>query len=101
MIREIIRIFIWLFVKLCDICPIQKTNNTMNKTTKKRTYYNTEVLNILKGRHDCSLDFIRKSLRGDRVGEKSDVLRKEYNSFLKKTEEAINNEMRSLSNKIP
>lgn len=52
-------------------------------------------------RHDCSIDFIRKSLRGDRVGEKSDVLKKEYNIFLRKTEEAINNEAQSLKNKIP
>jgi hypothetical protein len=73
----------------------------MNKTTKKRTYYNTEILNILMKRHDCSADFIRKSLRGDRVGEKPDVLKKEYNSFLRKSEEAINTEAQSLKNKIP
>lgn len=73
----------------------------MNKTTKKRTYYNTEILNILMKRHDCSVDFIRKSLRGDRVGEKSDVLKKEYNIFLRKTEEAINTEVQSLKSKIP
>ncbi|MFC3159014.1 hypothetical protein SAMN05443633_107172 [Chryseobacterium arachidis] len=73
----------------------------MNKTTKKRTYYNAEILNILKERHSCSLDYIRKSLRGDRVGEKSDVLCKEYKFFLRKAEEAINNEVKHLNNKIP
>ncbi|MEN4762677.1 MULTISPECIES: hypothetical protein [unclassified Chryseobacterium] len=73
----------------------------MNKTTKKRTYYNAEILNILKERHNCSLDFIRKSLRGDRLGEKSDMLKKEYRIFLKKTEEAIKNEAQQLNSKIP
>ncbi|KMQ63022.1 hypothetical protein ACM46_13825 [Chryseobacterium angstadtii] len=73
----------------------------MNKTTKKRTYYNTEILNILKDRHECSIDFIRKSLRGDRVGEKSDVLKKEYHTFLRRTEEAIHSEVQSLNSKIP
>nr|WP_315032506.1 hypothetical protein [uncultured Chryseobacterium sp.] len=73
----------------------------MDKTTKKRTYYNTEILNILKQRYGCSLDFIRKSLRGDRVGEKPDMLKKEYRFFLNKTEQAIYSEAQSLNNKIP
>ncbi|AZA84768.1 hypothetical protein C1637_18475 [Chryseobacterium lactis] len=73
----------------------------MDKTTKKRTYYNTDILNILKERHGCSLDFIRKSLRGDRVGEKPDMLRKEYRIFLSKTEQAIYNEAESLNSKFP
>lgn len=53
----------------------------MDKPTKKQTKYNEEILNVLRGKYGYSLDYIRKSLRGDRVGEMPDRLKKEYKAL--------------------
>lgn len=55
----------------------------MNKTTTKRIKFNEGILNILKTRYGYSLDYIRKSLRGDRVGVMPDTLIKEYKKLNK------------------
>lgn len=54
----------------------------MSKPTKKRINFNEDILNILKERYGYSLDYIRKSLRGDRVGIMPDTLKKEYKKLL-------------------
>ena len=61
----------------------------MDKPTKKRQTYNTVILNELKNRYGYSLDFIRKSLRGDRVGEMPDTLKKEYRIMDNESKKAI------------
>lgn len=68
----------------------------MDKTTKKRNNYNTEILNVLVDRYGYSIDFIRKSLRGDRVGEMPDVLKKEYKILESEANRAIKNKAESL-----
>lgn len=55
----------------------------MSESTKKRINYNEDVLNLLKERYGYSLDYIRKSLRGDRVGIMPDTLIKEYRKLVK------------------
>lgn len=50
----------------------------MSKSTKKRINYNEDILDLLKERYGYSIDYIRKSLRGDRVGVMPDTLIKEY-----------------------
>ena len=55
----------------------------MSESTKKRINYNEDVLNLLKERYGYSLDYIRKSLRGDRVGIMPDTLIKEYKKLVK------------------
>lgn len=50
----------------------------MNKSTKKRINFNEDILNLLKERYGYSIDYIRKALRGDRVGIMPDTLIKEY-----------------------
>ncbi|UFK27484.1 hypothetical protein [Elizabethkingia phage TCUEAP3] len=69
----------------------------MDKRTKKRKNYNTEILNVLTSRYGYSVDFIRKSLRGDRVGEMPDVLKKEYKILENEANEAIKNKAESLN----
>lgn len=54
----------------------------MNKPTKKRINFNEDVLDILKSKYGYSLDYIRKSLRGDRTGIMPDNLIKEYKKLV-------------------
>ncbi|RQO37920.1 hypothetical protein DBR39_13610 [Chryseobacterium sp. KBW03] len=65
----------------------------MDKPTKKRIKYNEDILNVLRSRYGYTFDFIRKSLRGDRVGEMPDQLIKEYkeldNALKKRLEEKM------------
>ncbi len=61
----------------------------MHKPTKKRINYNTVILNTLKDRYGFSIDYIRKSLRGDRVGEMPDTLKKEYKAMENASKAAI------------
>jgi hypothetical protein len=53
----------------------------MNKRTKKRNNYNEDILNALCVKYGYSIDYIRKSLRGDREGLMPDTLKKEYKSL--------------------
>jgi len=65
---------------------------TQNKTTKKvrsRTTYNQTILKALADRYDYSINYIVKSLRGDRVGIMPDVLMKEYKEMDDAANEAI------------
>lgn len=50
----------------------------MNKETKKKNNYNTEILNRLQEKYGLSLRFMRMSLSGDRSSEMSDTVKKEY-----------------------
>lgn len=68
----------------------------MSKPTKKRINYNTDILIELKNRYGYSLDFIRKSLRGDRVGEMPDTLMKEYKALANAAKSAIQETAKSL-----
>lgn len=72
----------------------------MDKTNKKRKNYNTEILNVLSSRYGYSIDFIRKSLRGDRVGEMPDVLKKEYKILENESNQAIKSKAESLNQNI-
>lgn len=85
-----------LFEIYFDICPIQKTNKTMSKPTKKRTVYNTVILEKLEKRYGYSVDYIRKALRGDRVGEMPDTLKKEYKTLENAAKSAIEEKAETL-----
>jgi hypothetical protein len=58
---------------------------------KTKPGYNQEVLNIMKNRHGYSLDFIRKSIRGDRASITSNMLRAEYHELNNEAKKAIEN----------
>lgn len=68
----------------------------MDKPTKKRTYYNEDILIKLKGKYGYSLDYIRKCLRGDRPGEMADILKKEYKTLQNEALKAIEQTSNSL-----
>jgi len=69
----------------------------MNKTTKKRINFNEDILNILEKRYGYSIDYIRKSLRGDRVGEMPDVLIKEYRKLATAAKKAVQEKANNLN----
>ena len=72
----------------------------MNKPTKKRNNYNEDILNNIKERLGYSLDYIRKSLRGDRVGEMPDIIKKEYKALEAEAKKAIKEKSQSLKPSI-
>ncbi|WP_154652502.1 hypothetical protein [Flavobacterium rivuli] len=51
----------------------------MDKETKKRNKYNEDILKAVAIRHDVSVDYVRKSLKGTSKGIVPDELVKDYN----------------------
>lgn len=51
----------------------------MDKETKKRNKYNEQILSAVAVRHDVSVDYVRKSLKGTSKGIVPDQLVKDYN----------------------
>lgn len=68
----------------------------MDKPTKKRNNYNEIILIELHKKHGYGMDYIRKSLRGDRVGEMPDILKKEYKALEVEVKKAIQEKSKSL-----
>ena len=62
--------------------------------------YNQDVLKIMKIRHGYSLDFIRKSIRGDRASLTSDMLRSEYHKLNNESKKAIENMLMNYKSKL-
>lgn len=61
----------------------------MSKNIKSKPSYNQDALKIIKERHGYSYDYIRKSIRGDRVGIICDMLKAEYNKLTSEAKRAI------------
>lgn len=75
----------------------------MVKSTENHKRYNTEILNALKDKYGYTHDYIRKSLRGDRVGFVPDKLKKEYGILEKKAlelKEQSKNTLQETANNI-
>ncbi len=75
----------------------------MNKAKQKRENYNTDILIVLQNKYGYSLDYIRKSLRGDRVGFVPDQLKKEYKALeaeALKLEKESQEKLQTLANNI-
>lgn len=68
----------------------------MSKPTKKRQVYNTDILTKLESKYGFTIDYIRKALRGDRVGEMPDTLIKEYKAMENAAKTAIQERAESL-----
>ena len=65
----------------------QNTKRTMSENKqKKKVKYNQDALEILTQRFGYSIDYIRKSLRGDRVGILPDRVKKEYSIIVSELE---------------
>jgi hypothetical protein len=54
----------------------------MCKPTKKRINYNEDILIALNTKYGYSIDYLRKSIRGDRAGIMPDKLTKEYKALV-------------------
>lgn len=57
--------------------------------TKKAISFNQDILNELKAKYGYEIDYIRKSVRGDRVGKMSEQMKKEYYQLLAETKKTI------------
>ena len=57
--------------------------------TKKTISYNQDILNELKLKYGYEIDYIRKSIRGDRNGAMSEIIKKEYFKLLQETKKTI------------
>lgn len=53
----------------------------MCKPTKKRNNYNEDILDALEVMYGYSVDYIRKSLRGDRTGVMPDKIKVSYSKM--------------------
>lgn len=63
---------------------------------KAKQNYNQEVIKIIQSRHGYSLDYIRKSIRGVRIGSISKIIKAEYHQLNDKAIEAIQNQITKL-----
>lgn len=63
----------------------------MNKPTKKRQTYNTEIINVLSEEFEVSTRFVRMSINKEKHSRTADNIRKKYYQLLKPTQEAIEN----------
>ena len=61
----------------------------MSENLKIRRIYNQDILLLIKDRYGFSLDYIRKSLRGDRTGLLPEKIIKEYNDLEYESRKAI------------
>lgn len=64
--------------------------------TKKKNFYNQDILIELKNKYGYELDYIRKSIRGDRNGYMSEEIRKEYYKLLNESQKTITIKARKL-----
>lgn len=61
----------------------------MDKPTKKRQTYNTEIINVLSNEFEVSTRFVRMSINGEKQSRTADNIRKKYNQLARPTQEAI------------
>ena len=63
----------------------------MSEKLKKRNIYNQDILEHIQSRYGFSLDYIRKSLRGDRTGILPEKIVFEYTQLEAETRKVIAN----------
>lgn len=68
----------------------------MEAKLKERRIYNQDILVVIKERYGFSLDYIRKSLRGDRIGLMPEKITNEYDSLEYESRRAISEALRNL-----
>ncbi|MEP6806222.1 hypothetical protein [Flavobacterium sp. FlaQc-47] len=73
----------------------------MGKNIKTKPSYNQEILKIIKNKYGYSDDYIRKSIRGDRVGHIADMIKVEYNKLNNESKKAIETKAEQLKNQKP
>lgn len=68
----------------------------MGKRMKKNNSYNEDILILLKTRYGFTVDYIQKSIRGDRKGTIPDIIKKEYETLAKEASVALSKKVTSL-----
>ncbi|MBP1223755.1 hypothetical protein JOD96_002329 [Flavobacterium sp. 1355] len=63
---------------------------------KTKASYNQDLLKIIHEKYGFSYDYIRKSIRGDRVGLTSDIIKNEYNVLYREVKNAIESRFRKI-----
>lgn len=61
----------------------------MDKSRKKKSLYNTEILIELQNKYGFGRDYILKSIRGERVGTIPIKIQEEYKALLSAATQAI------------
>lgn len=65
-------------------------NKEKKPVTRQTRRYNVQVIEKLAVLHNCSIDFVRQSVRGDRNSETSETIRKDYKLLCEEVEVALN-----------
>lgn len=68
----------------------------MNKSRKKKSLYNTEILTELQNKYGFGRDYILKSIRGERVGTIPIKIQEEYRVLLSAANQAIKKQIGEL-----
>lgn len=61
----------------------------MDKPTKKRNNYNTEVIKVLSEEYEVSTQFVRQAIRQDKTSLTAETIRKKYYKMANATKRAI------------
>lgn len=67
----------------------------MNKPTKKRESYNSDVIETLIKKYGVSRRYITMSLKGDRVGLLPDRIIKDYKIFKQTIDNALDEKLKA------
>lgn len=78
------------------ICIYINTLKTMDKSRKKKSVYNTEILIELKNKYGFSRDYILKSIKGERTGTIPIKIQEEYKALLSTSNQAIKKQINDL-----
>jgi hypothetical protein len=64
--------------------------------TKKKIIYNQDILLELKEKYGYEIDYLRKSIRGDRTGYMSEQIKNEYYKLLSESKKTISIKARNI-----
>jgi hypothetical protein len=68
----------------------------MDKSRKKKSVYNTEILTELQKKYGFGRDYILKSIKGERTGTIPVKMQEEYKALLSASNQAIKQQMDKL-----
>ena len=68
----------------------------MDKSRKKKSLYNTEILTELQNKYGFGRDYILKSIRGERSGTVPIKIQEEYKALLSASTQAIKKQINEL-----
>ena len=71
------------------LCFIIETKKTMNKPTKKRESYNTEILNAIAEEYCVTTQFVRQCIRKEKHSATADTIRNKYNELNSPSKKAL------------